>query len=565
MANQDKVLGIDLGTTNSVCCIWQDGKPVFIPNALGEVLTPSVVSFDGTNIVVGEIAKNRLVSHPELSTANFKRFMGSNKTVKLGKQSFRAEELSAMVLKSLRADAKKHLGFDVEEAVISVPAYFNDLQRNATKRAASIAGLKVERVINEPSAAALAYGINQGESKTFLVLDLGGGTFDVSLIEYFEKIIEIKASNGDNFLGGEDFLSILEGIYFKKSETKKEKLKAGKMQAVYSALEKAKKELSNTQSVELPHPSISDKTIMIERDEFARGCASLLDRIRKPVEQVLRDSKTPLNEIDQVVMVGGATRMPMIKNMVGLMMGRIPAMTLDPDTLIAAGCAVQAGLRENDSLLEEHVLTDVCPFSLGIGIQNDHFPEGELVFSPIIERNSTIPTSRVETYTTTQNNQTKLNMDVFQGESRLVKNNIKIGNIELKIPKAKAGKELVDVRFSYDMSGILEIDVNVQSNNEKLSKTIVNSAQNMSDKEMQAAKSRLAGLKFHPRDTEENRLLLARAEKVYETALGSDRDKILLYIGGFENVLSTQDETKISEYKKDFAELIESYEDSKYW
>lgn len=558
----DRILGIDLGTTNSAVCVWEDGEPKLIPNSLNELLTPSAVSLDGETLVVGKAAKNRLISHPTLTTAWFKRYMGTDKTIKLGKKSYRPEELSAMILKSLREDAENYLGHPVNRAVISVPAYFNDIQRKATKQAGVIAGLDVERVINEPSAAALAYGINLDDSQTYVVIDLGGGTFDVSVIEHFDKIIEIKASSGDNFLGGEDFLQVMEGIYAVKCGIKPKKLDDSLRQSLLATLEQAKNDLTNTDVVTVPvitDPEAGE--ITISRDEFESASQGLLERIRQPIIQAVRDSQLALSEIDNVILVGGASRMPAIKKLTGVLFERIPSITLDPDTLIALGAGVQAGLKEKNNDLTEHVLTDVCPFTLGIGIYNKHaHNEDDDLFSPIIERNRTIPASREERFVTVENNQARIKANIYQGESRFVRNNINIGSLDISVPRNKAGNESIKVRFSYDMNGILDVDVTVTSTGKKYSTTIVNSMNNLSESEINKAREQLAKLKMHPRDSQKVRLLMSRADKLYEQSLGEVREELEVHMRYFESVIESQDMQQVDMACEDFSELLDALE-----
>lgn len=557
----DKILGIDLGTTNSACCIWSNSKPTFIPNVFGDILTPSAVGFDDGTLVVGKVAKNRLVSHTDQTAANFKRYMGSGKKIPLAGKNYLPEELSAMVLRSLKEDAEKFLGEPVNRAVISVPAYFNDKQRKATKRAGAIAGLTVDRVINEPSAAALAYGINLGEHKTFLVLDLGGGTFDVSVIDYFDKIIEIRASCGDNFLGGEDFLLALESVYLTKCGIKQKSLSDSNRAQLLCLLENAKKELSSQTPLNLPNILKPSETVDISREEFEQITEPLVERIKKPIIQAIRDSETDIDELDSVIMVGGASRMPCIRNAVGLLLGRIPSSLLDPDTLIAAGAGVQAGLKEKNQDLDDHVLTDICPFSLGVAVHNENsVSERDLLFSPIIERNCVVPISRVERYYTVSDQQTKIDLGIYQGESRMVRNNIKIGNLDISIPPNDKGEESVDVRFSYDMNGILDVDLMVISTGTTLSHTIINSANDLSDEEIENAREKLAALKFHPRDSQQNQLLIARAEKLYEATLGETRELLNSNLQQFEKLLQSQDLQRIEELRPDFERLIDDLE-----
>jgi len=375
------IIGIDLGTTNSLVAAWRDGRAQIIPNALGEYLTPSCVGIDddGT-VLVGAAARARLQTHPDLSTALFKRYMGSERVTQLGKQQFRPEELSSLVLRALKEDAEAWLGQPVEEAIITVPAYFSDAQRKATRAAGQLAGLKVERLLNEPTAAALAYGIQDSQQETkFLVFDLGGGTFDVSILDLFEGVMEVRASAGDNFLGGEDFVEVLVKTFYERSSLRNALgtgvLTRAQTQRLRDEAERAKRALSESATAQMTFQHEGREfTWRLDEDTLAQLCEPLLQRLRKPVDRALRDSTIKASELDAVVLAGGATRMPIVRKLVSRMFGRFPSMHLDPDHAIALGAAVQAGLKMRDAALEEVVMTDVAPYSLGINISRQIGP-----------------------------------------------------------------------------------------------------------------------------------------------------------------------------------------------
>lgn len=568
------IIGIDLGTTNSLAAIWRDGKAEMIPNSHGDFMTPSVVGIDNEgHIVVGKIAKDHLVSNPENTTSAFKRYMGSEKTVKLGKHKFRMEELSALILKSIKADAEAYLGVEVTEAVISVPAYFNDTQRQATKSAGSIAGLKVERLINEPTAAAMAYGLHKRDIESqFLVFDLGGGTFDVSILEIFEGIMEVHASAGDNHLGGEDFLDYLvKNIIKKISSLKKipsEKIESDIGHLIYTLAEKAKRQLTDNKSTKIDIP-YQEKMISMDitRDEFIEICTPLLEKIRTPIEKALRDARMKVSDLDEVVLVGGATRMPIIQSMVAKMCGRLPARNIDPDKVIAIGTAIQAGLKSRHEDLKEVVLTDVCPYTLGIEI-NNHMDDSAFapgIFSPIIERNTVIPASRVERYYTAIDNQKMVDIKIFQGESRLTKDNVRLGNIEIEIPKKPAGEEQVDVRFTYDINGLLEVEATIVSQ-EKTKKLIIQeNPGKLSEEEIEERLKKLEALKVHPREQSENKAIITRAERLYELMLGDAREAVGRNLDLFQAVLRKQDPKDIEHAKKEMIEFLDQVDDFQYF
>ena len=564
------IIGIDLGTTNSACAIWKDGKVELIPNRLQEYLTPSVVHIgqDG-KVLVGKTAQERLLTHPDATAAVFKRYMGTNRKVMLAKKAYSAFELSAFVLKSLKEDAETYLGESISEAVISVPAYFNNVQRKATMLAGELAGLKVERLVNEPTAAAIAYGLHEKPEHTqFMVVDLGGGTFDVSIMEYFDGVLEVHASAGDNFLGGEDFRELLVNKFLASLGTSKTKLTAKELQRVYAQMELAKRQLNNADLVHV-EAFLSDypQRITLQREDFIKLAEPLLQRIQRPIETALRDAKLKPAELDEVILVGGATRMQFFRSMIAKMFRRMPAANLDPDLVVAMGAAIQAGLKARDAALEDLVLTDVCPYSLGVGVYNENDQlgtQGDL-FSPVLERNTVIPSSRVNIYTTVSDNQTQLNMEIYQGENRLVKNNIHLGGLEFKVPKAKKGAETIQVRFSYDVNGVLEIDAQVVSSGEKYYKMILNTPTELSASEIEASKSKLAALKFHPREQEGNMILIARAERLYEGRLGDDREVLLQALRWFESVLEQQNLTEIAQAQIEFADLLDQFEQDRFF
>lgn len=560
------ILGIDLGTTNSACAIWRDGKPQIIPNRLSKELTPSVVGIDSNGeILVGETAKHRLISHPDSTISVFKRYMGSSQEFRLGKRKFNAVELSSLVLRSLKEDAESFLGETIEHAVISVPAYFNDVQRKATKQAGELAGLTVDRLINEPTAAAMAYGLQDSDQSTqFIVLDMGGGTFDVSLVEYFSGVIEVHASSGDNFLGGEDFTQLMLTKYCQDLGIEDSQLSANEKQHLYGVLDKVKHALSNKTEVVVEQALKQQKSPWtINREEFQIATQPLLQRIQSPIEKTLRDSNTNLADIDQVVLVGGATRMHIFRSLVSKMFRRMPSGNINPDLVVAMGTAIQAGLKEKNSDLDDIVLTDVCPYSLGTGIVNDADTgdkQGNL-FLPIIERNSIVPVSIEKVLQTASNNQTEISLKIYQGESRLVKNNVYLGELDVKVPRGPAGQETITVRYSYDMNGLLEVDITVDSSGKTYQKTIINSPSTLSDKDIEASREKLASLKFHPRETEENRNLIARAERLYESSLEERREYIGNLLSEFDQILGKQNPQEIKQTAEKMHEILKQLEE----
>tara|TARA_Y100001934_G_scaffold282241_1_gene395061 strand:+ start:6045 stop:7733 length:1689 start_codon:yes stop_codon:yes gene_type:complete len=555
------IIGIDLGTTNSACGLWTDDGVTLIPNRLGEVLTPSVVGVDKNGeIIVGRTARQRLINHSDRTVAAFKRLMGTDHKVKLGKQTFTATELSSLVLRSLKEDAETFLGEPVTEAVISVPAYFNDNQRHATKLAAELAGLKVERLINEPTAAAIAYGLHEKQEGLFLILDLGGGTFDVSLLEFFDGIMEVHASAGDNFLGGEDFVDAMVDDVLREHRLSRDDLKPLTLQNLYLQMESAKRKLGPTDLVLTL--DLGEKTVehVVTADWFARISTPLLLRAKHPIERAIRDAGLHPGKIDEVVLVGGSTRLAIFRSTVGKMFGRLPSCHLDPDTVVAMGAAIQAGLMMRNEALDDVVLTDVCPYTLGTGVINEDNPRLGSYFLPIIERNCVVPVSIVKEICTAHDNQTELSIKVYQGENRLVDKNVYLGELSVQVPPAPRGEETVDVRYSYDMNGLLEVDVTVHSTGKTYNQLIEHTPGALSEADKQKALAKLSELKFHPRDGEDNRALLARGERLFESSLGDRRDYIADVMKQFERALERQNPAEIAKMQKQVKSVLAQLE-----
>lgn len=558
-------IGIDLGTTNSLVAYWDNDQPRLIPNVLGEYLTPSVVSVDENGeVLIGQIAKERLLTHPHLTASIFKRFMGADKKYTLGAHTFTPEELSSFIIRVLKADAESYFQEEITNAVISVPAYFNDAQRKATKRAAELAGLTVDRLISEPTAAALAYGLNQEKPETkFLVFDLGGGTFDVSILELFEGIIEVKSIAGDNYLGGEDFTNLLITYFIDTHQLDKSALDAKTMSFLYTQAERCKLALCESSSSSMS-VTIDGKTYeaTLRKEDFEKLSNQLLLRLRYPIERALRDADLLPGDMDAVILIGGATRMPLIKSVVSKMFGRMPYTHIHPDQTVALGTAIQVALKERDKTLEEVILTDVCPYTLGTHVVED-LGNGKTesgYFFPIIERNTPIPVSRVEQLYTVQDNQKVLNVEVYQGESRKVANNIKLGELSIQVPPAPAGTQAINVRYTYDINGILEVEVVSKATGTKKRVVIEQNAGDLSKEEIEARLKELENIKIHPRDRTENRLLLAKGERLYEEMLGEERDKVAFFLREFERVLLTQNEKEIKKAAKVFNEQLETIE-----
>jgi molecular chaperone HscC len=558
------IVGIDLGTTNSLIGVFEDGKAKLIPNASGSFLTPSVVAVDQKGeIVVGAAAREIALFNPDNAVRTFKRWMGSDRTVRIGKHSLRAEELSSFVLKSLMADYQAHCGEPVKDVVISCPAYFNDGQRKATIHAARLAGLTVERLVNEPTAAVLAYGLQTSDDGHFLVFDLGGGTFDVSIMHKYDGVFEIRSSAGDNFLGGEDFTEIVAKLLLRKAKLDPTSLSDVDRARTLRAAESIKLDLSartiSEYSVALSGTKLEGQ---IGRDEFEMESADLMRRLRLPLERAVRDAGIPTSALDAIVLVGGATRMPAIRQMVGRLFGKLPFTNINPDEVVAHGAVIQAALKARDAAVEDVLLTDVCPFTLGIGSMRVR-PDGqrESVVAPIIQRNATVPISRTGGFETVGDNQREISLPVYQGENIKPEHNVYIGKLSVPVPPGPAGKETVEVRFTYDINGALEVEATVLSTKVSAKAVFANSS-GLSEAQLVESFERLAKIKMAPRDQLENRELISRAERLYAEALDHDRTILVDSLMQFTAQIEDQRLKDPERVRDEFRKFLDRYDRS---
>jgi molecular chaperone HscC len=562
------IVGIDLGTTNSLCAVFQDGGPRLIPNSLGEYLTPSVVGvLDDGRIVVGKAARELLVTRPERCASCIKRLMGGKESTTLGTQTFTPPELSSLVLAALRDDAKQFLGTAVHEAVITVPAYFNDNQRQATKLAGEMAGFRVRRIVNEPTAAALTYGFHDRDAdKKILVIDLGGGTFDVTLMEVFEGTLEIISTAGESFLGGEDFTDRLvaallqkQGLQLESAELR-EPLRVARLRQLCN-LAKHELAVAAAATIRLPEAdgrlAANGPSVTLTRDAYRELTAPLVERLKAPVAKALRDGKVTPVDIADVILVGGATRMSIIHEFVFTYLNKAPICTFNPDEVVALGAAVQAALIADDRAVDDIVMTDVCPFTLGVDTAKAfHSQIKSGYFTPIIHRNTTIPVSREEVFQTIVANQQYVKVDVYQGEHRRVEQNLKIGELTVTgIPPGPAGQP-IHIRFTYDLNGILEVEAYLADSLKKFRTVLTNHAAALSPTELQEAVQKLQSLKYYPREDMEKQQLLRYCERLVGELSPYQRPELESAIDSFEAAMASGDRDSVESAQQDLLHMI---------
>ena len=455
-----KAVGIDLGTTNSVVAVLEGGEPSVIANAEGNRTTPSIVAFKSEEVLVGELAKRQAITNPDNTVRSIKRHIGTDWKEKFEDKEYTPQEISARILQKLKRDAEAYLGDDVTEAVITVPAYFNDAERQATKEAGQIAGLNVLRIINEPTAASLAYGLENNEDQKILVFDLGGGTFDVSILEISEGVFEVKSTSGDSKLGGDDWdQRVMDWLIDKFKSSTGIDLSKDKMavQRIQEGAEKAKIELSSTSETEINLPFITANDAgpqhlleKLSRSEFEKITADLVERTKEPVENALTDAGMQYSDIDHIILVGGSTRMPSVQQLVKTLTGKDPHKGVNPDEVVASGAAIQAGVLKGD--VKDVLLLDVTPLTLGVETKGG-------IMTKMIERNTTIPTKRSEVFSTAENNQTQVEIHILQGEREMAAGNKSLGRFTLTdIPAAMAGTPQIEVTFDIDANGIVNVN-----------------------------------------------------------------------------------------------------------
>lgn len=520
------LVGIDLGTTNSLVAVFENGAPRLVPNAHGGVMTPSAVGvLPSGEVVVGETAVELALTAPDRVARFFKRHMGQDKDIEVAGRTFSPQELSSLVLGALKADAEAHLGGPVGPVVITVPAYFNQLQRAATRLAAELAQLEVARIVNEPTAAALTYGFHEREAdQKLVVFDLGGGTFDVTVMEIFEGTLEILSTAGESMLGGEDFTERLVAHVLRGQGKNLEHVELSSPHLVTrlrAEAEAAKRALASAERAELRIPSDDGEIppdgprVTVSAAEFAEASAPLLERLARPTRRALRDANLLPGAVDEVILVGGATRTRAVVDLVRELFDRAPSQSetggapVHPDHAVALGAAVQAALVADDAAVDDLVMTDVCPHTLGVEIVKELAKQHvDGYFMPVIHRGTTIPVSREESVATLHDGQREMLVKVYQGEARRTEDNTLLGQLTVKgLPEREAGLQVV-LRFTYDLNGLLEVEALVPEGNIRVSTVLHLASAHMSEAEVRAALAKMQELKVYPREKLENQRLL---------------------------------------------------------
>lgn len=549
------ILGIDLGTTNSLGAVFRNGQVELVPNAFGDYLTPSVVGMDANGeMVVGKVAKERLITFPDQTVSQFKRFMGSKHDLYIGDRAYKAEELSSFIIRKLIEDAESYTGEKVEEVIVSVPAYFNDSQRYATKLAGQLAGIKIERIINEPSAAALARHRFSQSDQSYVVIDFGGGTLDISVVEAFDNVVEIIAIAGDNRLGGEDFTQVIADEFLNHFHFHRDRLDKQLLNKILIEAEKAKLELNirNEVSMNLVYDD-KELTYNLTYRRFFEICQNLLARVKTVLDKALFDAKYQHVSANSFILVGGTSQMRLVQDYITYLIKQPLQVSENPALVIAQGCGMVAGIKSRSEEVRDFLLSDICPFTLGMEIEGGKY-------SPIIERNSPLPASKVERYYTVQLGQEYVQVNVYQGEQMTVSKNLKLGSFEVPVPINHEYNEAIDVRFTYDLNSILDIDITVVSTKEVFSHTILQESVHLTAEEIELKREELKTLKIKAQDTEIYQFLIEKANRLYMMLLGQEREMLSMRTRWFEQEASNIASSRLPQLYKNFSDFLDSLE-----
>ena len=558
------IIGIDLGTTNSLVSMFRNGQVELLPNEWGEFLTPSCVGIleDGT-ITVGAIAKERLITHPSETISSFKTWMGTEKKFLLGDKTFLPHELSALVLKKLYQNAREALGEEIEEAIISVPAYFNDHQRCAIRLAAQLAGLPVKRLINEPSAAALYHRCaTMGEEQRLLIIDFGGGTLDVSVVDCFENMVEIVAISGNNRLGGDNIDRAIADYFCEKTNLTWNSLDMKQKRQLLALAEKGKIGLSKSEKGCILAFQIGQETqsVSLNREILAKICRPIFQQVKEVIAQAFRDSGIPISEIDDVVLVGGSSKLEIFVDYLEGLFSKRPTFMERPDQTVAFGVGVCAGIKQRDGNLRDIVMTDVCPFSLGTSVCND-IRDNNPHMAILIQRSSILPARHTERFFTLSDGQRCVDVIIYQGENYYAVDNLRLGKLSVTVPPDKAGKQWVEVTFAYDINGILEVTAQ-GSGGDRQHTIILNPQLNWSEEEIAEALARLNTLPNRSMPQEENLLLLSRAERLFAELSGDRRMEAAHIIQRLRQMLQSDSQIRMAREREQLRQHLEELE---YW
>ena len=556
------IIGIDLGTTNSLACVYKESGPELIPNAYGSFFTPSVVAIKDGDIIVGLPAKEILINHPEKATSLFKRKMGDTEPIKIANKSFTPEELSSFIISSLIKDAERYLNEKVDEVVISVPAYFYDEQRFATKKAGILSGVKCERIINEPSAAALASYYKDNKEEAILVFDFGGGTLDVSVVDCIGNAVSVVSIAGDNMLGGSDFDHLMADSVLKEHHISKESISRISYEKLLLACEICKKNLTDNEisEIDVDYPDLKIKSIY-DNKKLAEESREILTKIKLVIERALKDSFMSVNDIKKVIMVGGSSKMPLIQSYIKYLFKQSPLVRDDCDEMVAYGVGLFCGIKQRIPGIKQYILSDVCPFSLCTGTYNRNNPNRNLS-TVIIPRNSILPISISDTFYTVRDYQRNVTVSVLQGDLPYEDQNKFLDQLNIEVPENKAGKESIKIRFTYDINGILIVEVESISTKEKKTKII---SQHLSEEEIEKAIVELEKYKVDYREQEINKALLQKLEKLVEDNIEEYREYYMNLLQYFESALNTQNIYRIEKARLTIIDLLETNKRNEYF